>query len=181
MKGPKPRTYPMLIYPEFPENCRSMLKRHLTQNQWQSLRKKKTKHGGNLQFCIRAGTEVFDDPIGVYACDDDAYTRYSAMFMPLIQDLHQTEPSFLSSNLDSSGVEELSAEQRSYVQEIRLTAHRNFSKMPFQPLLSSEDRNKLERRVADALNQMDHKELRGNYFSLNKLAGGDMGRWLFEN
>ncbi len=32
VKGPKPRTYPMLLYPDFPENCKSMLKRHLTQN-----------------------------------------------------------------------------------------------------------------------------------------------------
>ena len=79
-------------------------------NQWQSLRKKKTKHGGNLQFCIRAGTEVFDDPIGVYACDDDAYTRYSAMFTPLIQDLHKHDPKFMTTNLDYSGLTQLSKE-----------------------------------------------------------------------
>lgn len=51
----------------------------------------------------------------MYACDDDAYTRYSAMFTPLIQDLHKHDPKFLTTNLDSSGLMELSADERSQI------------------------------------------------------------------
>jgi arginine kinase len=64
------------------------LKKHLTLEKYNILKKRTTPHGGNIQLCIKSGIEDATDPIGVLATDEEAYRTYEDMFGPVIRDLH---------------------------------------------------------------------------------------------
>ena len=51
------------------------------------MKRKTTSKGGNIQLCIKSG--IFQlDPIGVMACDEEAYLVFSDLMSPIVQDLH---------------------------------------------------------------------------------------------
>merc|ERR1712212_733182 len=65
-------------------NCKSLLKKYLTQGVFDQLKTKKTALGATLLDVIQSGVENLDSGVGVYAPDAEAYT----LFAPLIEDYH---------------------------------------------------------------------------------------------
>lgn len=55
------------------EKCHSLLKKHLTKEVVEELKKKKTKLGATLYDCIRSGVYNLDAGVGVYAPDAESY------------------------------------------------------------------------------------------------------------
>ena len=51
------------------------------------MKRKITSKGGNIQMCVKSGIEQLD-PIGVLACDEEAYKVFADLFGPIVQDLH---------------------------------------------------------------------------------------------
>jgi hypothetical protein len=46
--GDTPQKVPIVPYPEFDDNCDSLLKKHLTREVWSTMKKKSTKKKGNI-------------------------------------------------------------------------------------------------------------------------------------
>jgi arginine kinase len=86
--GPLPARVPLVSYPEFDPNCTSLLKKNLTREIWQHLKKKSTTRGGNIQICVKSGVHCQNEGHGVMASDEDAYKTFSDLFGPVILDLH---------------------------------------------------------------------------------------------
>jgi len=63
------------------------LKKHLSREVWSTLKRKTTSKGGNIQICVKSGIEQLD-PIGIMACDEEAYKVFSDLMGPIVQDLH---------------------------------------------------------------------------------------------
>ena len=73
-------------FPNFPNNCKSMLCKHLTPEVFVTLKDKKTSSGFTLQDAINSGIENIDSGIGVYAGDEESYATYAALFNPIIEE-----------------------------------------------------------------------------------------------
>ncbi|CAL4073052.1 unnamed protein product, partial [Meganyctiphanes norvegica] len=69
-------------------DCKSLLKKYLTRNVFNELRDKKTSLGATLLDVIQSGVENLDSGIGIYAPDAEAYTLFSPLFDPIIEDYH---------------------------------------------------------------------------------------------
>lgn len=91
---------------EHPE-CKSLLKKYLTQDVVDKLKYKKTQLGATLYDVIRSGFSIsfsysnelhflgvynLDAGIGVYAADAECYKTFAALFDPIIQDYHGFGP-----------------------------------------------------------------------------------------
>jgi protein-arginine kinase len=89
----EPFSDPLDRFPEFPPNCSSLLKKHLTLPVWNQLKDRKTSLGVDLSDCIRSGVTHTDCEIGVYAGDAESYAVFSPLFDPIIADCH---PDFIA-------------------------------------------------------------------------------------
>jgi len=65
--------------PVFPEGCKSLLCKYLTDDVWEKLKDVKDKHGFTLAELINSGVVNPNSSIGVYAGSPDTYVRYSEM------------------------------------------------------------------------------------------------------
>lgn len=65
-----------------------LLKKLLTKDVIDQLKDQKTMFKGTLLDCIQSGLEMLGSPVGVFACDPDAYHVFASLFDPLIQELH---------------------------------------------------------------------------------------------
>ena len=71
------------------EDCHSLLRKHLTEDTLDQLKKKKTSSfNSTLRDVIQSGVENLDSGIGVYAPDAEAYTVFALLFNPIIEDYH---------------------------------------------------------------------------------------------
>jgi hypothetical protein len=86
--GTIPQRIPIITYPNFDENCHSLLKKHLSRELWSNMKKKSTSNGGNIQICVKSGVTNPDCEIGIMASDEEAYKAFGDLFGPVIKDLH---------------------------------------------------------------------------------------------
>jgi len=61
--------------PVFPEGCKSLLCKYLTDDIWEKLKDVKDKHGFTLAELINSGVVNPNSSIGVYAGSPDTYVR----------------------------------------------------------------------------------------------------------
>jgi creatine kinase/arginine kinase len=59
----------------------------LSREIWGNLKKKATSKGGSIKCCVKSGVQS-QGPVGVFACDEEAYKTFSDLFGPIIKDLH---------------------------------------------------------------------------------------------
>lgn len=67
---------------------KSPLRRFLTKDVMHQLKSLKTEFRGNLLDCVQAGLDILDSPIGIFACDANAYVVFAALFDPIIKEIH---------------------------------------------------------------------------------------------
>lgn len=70
-------------------DSKSLLKKYLTKEVFDSLKNKKTpSFGSTLLDVIQSGYENHDSGVGIYAPDAEAYTTFAELFDPIIEDYH---------------------------------------------------------------------------------------------
>ena len=154
-------------YPKFPENCQSLLCKHLTPEVFELLKDKKTSNGFTLEQAINSGVQNPDSSIGVYAGDRESYTVFGPLFDPIIKEYHgfgkddshhsNMEPDLLKApNPDPEG---------KFILSTRIRVGRNIENMPLGPAISKVQRNQVEANVVKALRQLEG-ELAGKYYPL---------------
>uniref|UniRef100_A0A8R1TUJ3 arginine kinase n=1 Tax=Onchocerca volvulus TaxID=6282 RepID=A0A8R1TUJ3_ONCVO len=155
------------------KNCNSLLKKNLTPTILQKLESKKTKQGASLYDIIRSGLHSHDLAIGVYAADPESYHKFAALFDRILEDYHGFKPGAKQPAVDF-GEEKISEfppldPTGKYVKSVRIRCVRSIAGYPFNPLLSADDYLILERKVKNALLQIEESELRGIYYSLGEM------------
>jgi hypothetical protein len=173
VSGSLPQTKPLIKFPTFPESCSSLLKKNLNLEVWDRLHDKKTRLKGDFYSCIKPGIEHPEDSVGLFACDEEAYSLYEPLFQPVIEELQAwskhdrhrgaLEPSaFSQESLDREG---------HIVQSIRVRIARNFPDMPFPVNMTADQRQLSESRAVDLLAdfQGQYTTLRDNEM-VNQLA-----------
>jgi len=146
-----PKPLPLLSYPIFPSECKSLLKSYLTEDIWRELRTVETKYGGRLANCIIAGINNPLLPVGIYACDDDAYVKFGKLFDPIIKHLHDYDVSLgtlIKHNVDIKHLNWAKLDKGKHcIKLIQIHASRNVDGYPFVPILDSKSKSEIEDKL----------------------------------
>ena len=154
-------------YPNFPEDCKSMLCKHLTPEMFDRLKDKKTKNGFTLEQAINSGVLNIDSGIGVYAGDEESYELFAPLFDAIIEDYHGfgTEDKH-KSNLNPDDLNAPNPDpDGEFIVSTRIRVGRNVANLPLGPAISKEQRDFVESSVVEGLNTLEG-ELEGNYYPL---------------
>ena len=154
-------------YPNFPEDCNSLLRKCLTPEVFESLKNKKTSNGFTLEQAIRSGVENLDSGIGVYAGDQESYSVFEALFDPIIESYHGFGKE--DSHKSNLNPEDLNAQnpdpEGAYIVSTRIRVGRNVDHLPLGPGISKEQRDQVESSVVEGLHTLEG-ELTGEYYPL---------------
>lgn len=160
------------------DDSQSLLKKHLTESLWRELRGAVTRYEGRIANCIVAGVENPSLPVGIYACDENAYFQYMKLFYPIIKDLHDYEVKantilkhdFDLSRLDWSKLNNV----KSCVKLVQVTGSRNIEGYSFVPTLDSVVKAEIEGEVGKIIQDVDVK------VEVNKMPPADKKKLLDE-
>ncbi|MCP4235989.1 MAG: arginine kinase [Aestuariibacter sp.] len=158
-------------YPQFPGDCKSLLKKHLTPAVFEALRNKTSKSGFKLQQVINSGVENPDSSVGVYAGDDDCYGVFAELFDPIIAEYHGFNKA--DRHISNLSVENLDTPnpdpQGSYIISTRIRVGRNLAGYPLAPAISDEQREEIALRVYQVLTNLGDS-LGGTYYPLSGMS-----------
>merc|ERR1719430_2475593 len=154
-------------------DCKSLLKKHLTQDVFEKTKSKTTpSFGSTLLDVIQSGVANLDSGVGIYAPDAEAYSTFSALFDPVIDTYHKgftandKHPPCNFGDVDS--IKNVDPEGK-YVLSTRVRGARSVKGLPFNPCMSKAQYQELEDKISAALNGLTG-ELKGKYHPLTGMT-----------
>ena len=158
-----------LAYPEFKDNCKSALRRHLTKDVFDQLKSVKTSRGVTLKEIINSGVVNQDSSIGVYVGDEESYSAFGALINPIIEEYHKphkvtdSHPAdFDPSHLDAPNPDP----DDKYIISTRIRVARNVKSYGLTPTLRKDERVEVEKKVVEVLESLTD-DLKGTYYPLS--------------
>ncbi len=158
-------------FPQFADDCSSLLCRYLTPQIFAELSGKVTSNGYTFLQAINSGVVNQDSGVGVYAGDAESYSLFAPLFDPIIFAYHGlTATSCHQRDLGTKNIEVVNPDpDAKFILSTRIRVGRNLAEMPLGPALSSQQRLEIESRVAKALTNLDG-ELKGTYYPLSGMT-----------
>jgi len=158
-------------YPTILKNAKSLLAKHLTKEVFEQLKDKKTSNGFTLHDVIKSGVKNPDSVIGAYAGDEESYLVFAPLFDKIIKDYHGFKTAnFHKSNLNPNYLFAPNPDiDNKYIISTRIRVARNVKNIPLGTVITSNQRNQLERQISTVLNTFTG-ELSGTYYTLNNLS-----------
>jgi len=153
-------------------DCKSLLKKYLSKDIFDQLKGKKTSLGATLLDVIQSGVENLDSGVGVYAPDAEAYTMFSPLFDPIIEDYHVGfKQSDKHPNKDFGDVSQFVNvdPDGKFVISTRVRCGRSMEGYPFNPCLTEAQYKEMEEKVSTTLSGLEG-ELKGTFFPLTGMA-----------
>lgn len=154
------------------KECKSLLKKYLSKEVFDSLKTKKTNMGATLLDIVQSGFENLDSGVGVYAPDAESYTLFKPLFDPIIEDYHggfkPTDKHPKSDWGDINTLVDLDPEGK-YVVSTRVRCGRSLKGYPFNPCLTEAQYKEMEQKVSSILSSMEG-ELKGTYYPLTGMS-----------
>lgn len=145
----------------------SLLKKFLTNEILNGLKNERTSFKGSLLDCIQSGIEISDCPIGVFACDAEAYKLFAPLFDPLINELHGFKNDDKQPALDwgeSCKFPEMDLEGRTII-SIHMHCSRSVECFPFAAIMSLEQYEDIMSKVQSATKCLSG-EMKGKFHPL---------------
>jgi len=162
-------------FPMFPEGCKSLLSKHLTQEVWDEYKDLSCDAGVAFKVCIFSGCKNVDSGIGVYAGSHQAYAKFNKLFDPIIEEYH-------SHGVDAQHVSEMTAEgleappfeeeDAAMIKSTRIRVGRNLAEFPLGPGVSDAQRNEIMDKVVEACGKFTG-DLEGKFYSLKGMSAAD--------
>ena len=154
-------------YPNFSEDCKSLLCKYLTPEVFELLKDKETLNGFTLEQAINSGVQNIDSGIGVYAGDQESYTVFAALFDPIIEAYHGFgKEDAHKSNLNPDDLNAPNPDpEGKYIVSTRIRVGRNVEHLPLGPGISKVQRDQVESSVVEGLHTLEG-ELAGDYYPL---------------
>ncbi|XP_037077093.1 LOW QUALITY PROTEIN: uncharacterized protein LOC119098276 [Pollicipes pollicipes] len=160
-------------------SSKSLLRKHLTRDVLEQVKRRRTRHGATLMDVIRSGVANLDSGVGVYAPDGDAYTVFAPLFDPIIEEYHagfgpaMRQPS-ISFGHPKAAAKVLGNLSRlgKYVISTRIRTARSLEQFPLNPLMNEHDYLDLESEVSQVLKDLKG-DLAGTYYPLDGMSAKD--------
>jgi len=156
-------------------DCKSLLKKHLTESTLNACKGRKTKLGATLWDVIQSGVANLDSGVGVYAPDAEAYTLFKELFDPLIEEYHNGfKPTDKQppTDLGESHLAELVDldPENKYINSTRIRCGRSLQGYPFNPCLTEANYKEMEQKVQGIFAALTDPELKGKYYPLTGMT-----------
>merc|ERR1719387_1177569 len=140
---------------------------------YDKLKDKKTKNGATLADCIKTGVDNPGHPhiktVGLVACDEECYDTFRELFDPVTIARHgydhtkKAQPTNM--DIDQLSSTDIDPEGK-YVLTTRVRTGRSVKGFKLPPLISFEERRRLEALCVKGLLSMEG-DLKGDYFPLH--------------
>jgi arginine kinase len=146
---------------------KSPLQKFLTKSVLDGLKSLKTSFRGNLLDCVQAGLDFLDSPLGIFACDGDAYTVFASLFDPLIEELHGFKRDDKQPTLDwgePCKLPELDGRGDKII-SIRVRCCRSIESFPFASIMSMEQYEEIMSKLQQVAKRYSG-DLRGKFHAL---------------
>nr|XP_021202112.1 arginine kinase isoform X4 [Bombyx mori] len=153
-------------------DSKSLLKKYLTREVFDSLKNKKTSFGSTLLDCIQSGVENLDSGVGIYAPDAESYSVFAELFDPIIEDYHNgfkktdKHPPKNWGDVDTLGNLDPAGE---FVVSTRVRCGRSLEGYPFNPCLTESQYKEMEDKVSGTLSSLEG-ELKGTFYPLTGMS-----------
>lgn len=118
---------------------------------------------------MQCGVYDESDPIGIYATDEEAYKVFDDLFLPIVQDLH---PDYDMKVNYKNEFELVAIPDLKRLSRLKVSVRRNFKDHPFTPMMSTESKCQVEKKIVDTLG-----EVYGQYHKYNRLDD-EIKAWL---
>lgn len=168
----------------------SLLKRHLTKKLLDKLMKKKTKFNANLLDNIQSGLAIYNQEVGVFASDQDAYVKFAMLFDLVLIDLHpSTEISETKDeNEDENGnnSESTSDEltdmdpENKFIKSISIKISRNINATPFMSIATPEQMTSIAEKVKTIVIKLEDEDFEGKYYDYIDIDDEKKLKWIEE-
>lgn len=140
------------MFPEVLKNpeVKSLLRKYLTPELFDSLKDKKTAKGISLYDCINSGVVNLDSSAGVYAGDEESYTLFAPLFDKIVEDYHSPYK-LANKHTSDMNPEKVDAPnldpEGTYIRSTRIRVARNLKGYALTPGLTRNERLDIERKV----------------------------------
>lgn len=153
------------------KDCKSLLKKHLSEKVVNNNKAKKTKLGATLWDVIQSGVKNLDSGVGLYAPDAEAYTMFKDLFDPVIEEYHNGfKPTDRQppTDLGDGKIDQLPDldPEGKFINSTRIRCGRSLQGYPFNPCLTEANYKEMESKVKAGLESLSDGELQGNYYPL---------------
>lgn len=151
-----------------PEN-KSLVAKHLTQEIYDELREVKTNDTGyTLQKAIQTCVDNQDSGCGIYAGDEECYSKLKKIFDPIIEDYHggYSPDKKHTSDMDAAKLKSPDISLDDYVISTRIRVGRNIRGFGMSPGITSQQRADVEELVTTSLKKLTG-DLKGTYYPLD--------------
>lgn len=158
------------------DECKSLLKKHFTEDVKDSLKYKATKLGATLFDVIRIGVENLNTAVGARAADAECYEKFSPLFDPIIEECHggfAAESKHPASDFGEDRLSELKDldPEGKFVISTKISCARSVKGFPFSPVLARDDYLRIEdtmKRIFDKFGE-NNPDLAGTYYRLRDM------------
>ena len=110
---------------------------------------------------MQCGVADETDEIGIFATDEEAYKVFDDLFTPIVQDLH---PDYDLKVNYRNEFDLVAVPNFSRLSKLRVTVRRNFKDYPFTPMMNTEAKLQVEKKVIETLG-----EVYGQYHKYSRL------------
>lgn len=148
----------------------SLLKKFLTKDFIEKMKEEKTCFKGTLLDCIQAGLELFNTPIGAFACDSEAYVLFAELFDPIIEELHTFKSEDKQPDFDwgeSCKLPDLDPDGE-FITSIRIHCIRSVESFPFAAIMTFEQYEEILGKMQAATKCLSG-DLKGNFYALEAM------------
>lgn len=162
-------------WPMFPEGCKSLVSKHLTEEVWNKYKDQSDASGVSFKTCVFSGCKNVDSGIGVYAGSLDSYEKFADLFDPIIEEYHgHGKEAKHVSDMDASALDApaLPEDEAAMIVSTRIRVGRNLAAYPLGPGVSKAQRDEIMAKVVEACNQFEG-DLAGKFYSLDSLSAAD--------
>lgn len=155
-------------WPQFPDDCHSLLKKALTKEVWDEYKDKSDASGVSFKTCIFSGCKNPDSHIGAYAGSHDSYTTFAKLFDQIVSDYHgHGKDAKHVTDMTSEGLTcpALAEEDAAMIVSTRIRTGRNLAAYPLGPGITKEQRLEIMKTVTEALDGGEG-DLGGQFYPL---------------
>ncbi|XP_062559243.1 arginine kinase 1-like [Armigeres subalbatus] len=155
------------------EECKSLLKKHLTQEVFDELKDKKTTLKSTLLDCIQSGLEHHDSGVGIYASDAECYELFAPLFNPIIDEYHGitlADTPHPASDWGDAGTFENLDPENEFIISTRVRCGRSIEGFPFNPRLKMAMYEEIMDRIKTVLEGLEEDDLKGEFHPLETMC-----------
>lgn len=157
---PYPKGRPIVKYPNLLSNNTTLLAKYLNKDNWELMKYRKTKYGGNINNITIINDNIPLNQIGCIISDGESIKTFKEILAPIISEVHKIEIS--DEDIDNTlyedkfkneyelinknnGDEIVYDELNNYLISFSISLNRNLAFLPFNQYLSQESREYIDK------------------------------------